>query len=68
MKMYIGVLLIGALMSMISAWGTWLFYNDPQWNHTLTEKIIATVSSFIGAFIFAFLLITGSFLLWWAER
>lgn len=64
MKMYIGQLFIGALFSMIFAWGTWLFYDDPQWNHTLTEKIVATVSSFIGAFIFSFLLITGLFLFW----
>lgn len=63
MKMYIGVLLIGALFSMIFASGIWSICNDPKYDTPMTEKIITTIGSFIVFFIMAFILITAMFLI-----
>lgn len=63
MKMYIGQLLIGALVSMIFAGGVWFIYDDPNYDTPMTEKIITTIGSFIVFFIMAFIFITAMFLI-----
>lgn len=63
MKMYIGQLLIGALLSMIFAGGVWFICDDPKYNTSMTEKIITTIGSFIVFFIMAFIFITAMFLI-----